>query len=343
MIREIAAPATAAAPTSTDAGSQAKGRHGLPRDPASAMLDRGAQQAAARAPAAAAVISPSALRLPALVEVSSGNRFPVDVRFLGLATDSGAASAARGLSATVIGDSATAGVLIDLAGQRLSLAGARVHLPLGARLTLELLPPGGRAPIRDKAGLDGLVAELQRGATSGALPAAPQPLATPDATLAARLLADWRALGGSTTMRQTGPVGGPAKSEAEEEAMPPGAVDRERESRSAFGLLAEPGAPAQPFVVRRRAPSREQQDESGERLLLTLDLSRLGLITLEMCVDGKSLRAVIHSTEILPADLRESVAQSVVSAAEIGGRAPALVFRAGAAKPLGPALGASSS
>ncbi len=343
MIRDGVVPAAAAAPASTDPGSQAKARQGLPRHPGSATPDPGARQVGPQNPAAAAVISPSAVRYPAALEVSSGNRFPVDVRLVGLAAGSAAASAAQGLAATVIGDRAAAGVLIDLAGQRLSLAGGRVHLPVGARLTLELLPPGGGAPIRDKAGLDGFVAELLRGAVGGAKPAAPQPLATPDATLATRLLADWRALGGSTTTRKTGPADGPSGSEAEEEARPAGAVDRERDSRSAFGMLAEPGSPAQPFVLRRRAPPRGQPDELGEGLLLTVDLSRLGPITLEMWVDGKSLSAVIRSTEVLPAGIREAIAQSVAAAAEIGGREPALVFRHGAAASPGPALDASTA
>ena len=189
-------------------------------------LDRVAQNAA-RAPAAAAIVSQSALRLPAILEGSSGARMSVDVRLLGPAGDATAASATRGLVATVIGNSVASDVLLDLAGQRLRLAGPRVHLPLGARLALELLPAGGGPPIRDKAGLAGLAAEQQRVVGGGQQPALPPALAMPDATLAARLVADWRALGSAKASAKPALPVGRATIAAEDDPVSSTPVDRE--------------------------------------------------------------------------------------------------------------------
>lgn len=326
MIHDVLAPAPTALKTSTDAGSHAPGRRSVPHDAAAPRLDRGAQNAA-RAPAAAAIVSQSALRLPATLEGSSGARTSVDVRLLGPAGDATATSATRGLVATVIGNSAASGVLLDLAGQRLRLAGPRVHLPLGARLALELLPAGGGPPIRDKAGLAGLAAERQRVVGGGQQPALPQASAMPDATLAARLVADWWALGAAKASGKPAPPGGRATIAAEDDAVSSTSIDRESGSRASFGLLAEPGAPAQSFALWRRNRTPHAPDEAGDHLLLTLDLSRLGRVTLEMWVDRRRLQAVILSPTALPTEVRQSLAQSVVAAAEIAGREPALVFR----------------
>lgn len=323
MIHDVVAPAPTAPQTSTDAGSHAPDRRGVPRDAAAPRLDRGAQNAA-RAPAAAAVVSQSALRLPAILEGSSGARTSVDVRLLGLVGD---ATATRGLIGTVIGGSAASGVLMDLAGQRLTLAGPRVHLPLGARLALELLPACGGAPIRDRAGLDGLATELQRVVGGGQQPSLPPALATPDATLAARLLADWRVLVGAKASGKPGPPGGSATLAVEDDVVSSTLADRENGARASFGLLADPGAAAQPFALWRRDSTPQAPEEAGDHLLLTLGLSRLGRVTLEMWVDRKRLQAVIHSPSALPADVRRSLAQSVAAAAEIAGREPTLVFR----------------
>ncbi len=326
MIHDVVAPAPTAPQTSTDAGSHAPDRRGVPRDAAAPRPHRVAQNAA-RAPAAAAIVSQSALRLPATLEGSSGARMSVDVRLLGPAGDATAASATRGLVATVIGSSVASDVLLDLAGQRLRLAGPRVHLPLGAHLALELLPAGGGPPIRDKAGLAGLAAEQQRVVGGGQQPALPPALAMPDATLAARLVADWRALGSAKASAKPALPVGRATIAAEDDPVSSTPVDRENSSRASFGLLAEPGAPAQSFALWRRARTPQALDEAGDHLLLTLDLSRFGRITLEMWVDRKRLQAVIRSPAALPTDVRESLAQSVAAAAEVAGRQPALVFR----------------
>ena len=326
MIPDLVAPAPTAPQTSTDAGSHASDRRGVPRDAAAPRVDRGAQNAA-RAPAAAAIVSQSALRLPATLEGASGARTPVDVRLLGPAGDASAASAMRGLLATVIGNSAASDVLLDLAGQRLRLAGPRVHLPLGARLALELLPAGGGPPIRDEAGLAVLAAEKQPVVGGGQQAAFSPASAIPDATLAARLLADWRVLAGATAIGKPAPQGGRAPAAAEDDPAPSTQVDRENGSRASFGFLAEPGAPAQPFALWRRDRTPRSSDEAADHLLLTLDLSRLGRMTLEMWVDRKRLQTVIRSPRALPTDVRESLAQSVVAAAEVAGREPALVFR----------------
>jgi hypothetical protein len=339
MIPDMVAPAPTAPQTSTDAGSHAPGKRGAPRDAAAPSLGHGAQNAA-RAPAAAAVVSQSALRLPATLDGASGARTPVDVRLLGPVGDVTVASATRGLVATVIGNSAASGVLLDLAGQRLRLAGPRVHLPLGARLALELLPAGGGPPIRDKAGLAGLTAARQPVVGSGQQPALPPAAAVPDATLAARLVVDWRALGGAKASGKPAQAGNSVTIAVGDDAMSSATVDRENGSRASFGLLAAPGTPAQPFALWRRDRTPQAPDEAGDHLLLTLDLSRLGRITLEMWVDRKRLQAAIRSPIALPTEVRESLAQSIVAAAEIAGREPALVFLLAAAGAPPPVSGA---
>jgi hypothetical protein len=67
--------------------------------------------------------------------------------------------------------------------------------------------------------------------------------------------------------------------------------------------------------------------EAEERLLLTLDLSRLGRVTLDLRIDATRFHAVILSPAPLPAELRHGLAEALAAAAELAGRGAGLAFR----------------
>jgi|GEM_PF-5429956 len=292
----------------------------------------------------ASAVEASGLKLSArLVPAGQHGHFratglPVEVRLLDPATGGAAAGRAAGLLATVIGPSAERGLVLDLGGHRLSLPPGAVELPIGATLTIQLQLPGSSVVVGEQGALDRLIsAWLDRGPK---VPAGPQPAAghsppsAPDAGLAARLLADWRTLAGRTpgTATPAGEVTGKRPSSLElridGDTGRSLLVDRDSGWRVLFGLLGEPKEPAQPVSLWRRERGADAPDDDARRLLLTLDLSRFGRVVLQLETGPGRLRLAIASAEPLPQPLRADIAEAFRAAAELGGLAPALAFRA---------------
>ena len=323
-----------------------------------AFRQPGAQQEAGRQPAApqppaaspaataAAQIQASGLRLPALLlplASTAGSPpaagLPVELQLALPGGGRAAAGPGAGLVATVLGQTADRGLVLELAGHRLSVARGLVDLPVGATLGLQLRLPGGAAMVADAAGLERLARTVVDAAPPGPKPAAPggspgaAPL-PPDARLAARLLADWRSLAGRATgptaaaSETTGSRGSSLELRVDGESGRSMLLDRDTGWRALFGLLGEAGLPVQPATLWRRERSALPSGEAEERLLVTLDLSRLGRISLDLRTGPGRLRLAIGSAEPLPQPLRARIAEAFAAAAELAGLAPALVFRA---------------
>ena len=332
------------------------GQQGSPRQPAGQAPPAPAVGAVAGAGAGAATeLRPSGLRVQArLVPAGQPGRggasgLPVELRLLDPVRGKEPQGRAAGLVATVIGRTPERGLVLDLGGHRLALPPGAVELPIGATARLQLLLPGAVLPIGDETALDRLIgAGLGGGARLSAAPATASsgPL-LPDAALAARLGADWRTLGGRSPGAASAARAVPAASgggrtsslelRVEAENRRTMLVDRETGWRALFGLLGEPVAALQPLTLWRRDGGRRPADEAVERLVLTLDLSRLGRVVLDLAAAPGRLRLAIGTVEPLPQKLRAALAETFVAAAELAGLEPALVFRAApaAALPLG--------
>ena len=301
----------------------------------------------------AAQIQASGLRLPALLlplaqhaasPQAAGSQaagLAVELR-LALPGGGSSASPGAGLVATVVDRLADRGLVLDLAGHRLTVSRGLIDLPLGATLTLQLRLPGGRAFIDDAAGLERLVRTSANADAPGSKAATlggdqgSMPL-SPDARLAVRLLTDWRSLAGRAT-GQTAPAsatGGARTSSLElrvdGESGRSMLLDRDTGWRALFGLLGEAGEPVQPVTLWRRERSAAPDSDGEERLLLTLDLSRLGRISLDLRTSPGRLWVAIASPEPLPQPLRAQIGEAFAAAAELAGLEPALVFRGTAA------------
>jgi hypothetical protein len=301
-----------------------------------------AAQAAPPAASTAVQLQSSGLRLPALLVPRDPNAsglqsrgIPVELSLLSV----GAGPAPpKGLVATVIGRTAERGLVLELAGHRLTIPPDAVDLPVGASLSLQLRLPGDARAITETSGLDRLIKALVTTAAEATRTASPGATTTaalvPNARLALRLQTDWHALAG----RSPGTAAlalerGNADSASSLELRVDGEsgrsmlVDRDSGWRALFGLLGDTGQPLQAITLWRRERSRAASGESEEHLVLTLDLSRLGRLTLDLRTAPGRLGIAIASPEPLPPDLRQTIAEAFAAAAELAGLEPALSFR----------------
>ncbi len=306
------------------------------------------QAAAASSPAAppaagtAVQLEPSGLRLAALLVPNDQNApslqprgVPVELRLLGV----GAGPAPPdGLVATVVGRTAERGLVLELAGHRLTVPPDAVDLPVGASLALQLRLPGDARAITETSGLDRLIKALvtaSPGAPGAASPGGATTAAlVPNARLALRLQADWHALAGRSPgtaalalERSTAGPASPLELQVDGESGRSMLVDRDSGWRALFGLLGDAGQPLQAITLWRRERSRAASGEPEEHLVLTLDLSRLGRLTLELRTAPGRLGIAIASPEPLPPELRQTIAEAFAAAAELAGLEPALTFR----------------
>ncbi len=294
----------------------------------------------------AAQIQASGLRLEAFLlpttTTASGPQaasLPVELRLTLPGGGQPASGAGAGLVATVLGQTADRGFVLELAGHRLTVPRGLVDLPVGATLTLQLRLPGGTAFVAEAAALERLIRATVDAAPRASGNASPNgvggalPL-VPDARLAVQLLTDWRSL----AARPNGAAGSPSETRdgrasslelrVDGESGRSMLLDRDTGWRALFGLLGETGAPVQPSTLWRRQRSAAPDGAAEERLLLTLDLSRLGRISLDLRTSPGRLWLAIASPEPLPRPLRTSIAEAIAAAAELAGLEPALVFRA---------------
>jgi hypothetical protein len=300
----------------------------------------------AASPAAPGTDSPaelntSGLKVPARL-VPAGQQvqhratgLPVELRLLDPGSGGPAAGRAPGLLATVLGSSAAGGLVLDLGGHRLTLPPGAVERPIGACLTIRLRLPGTTGLIGDRSTLDRLIGAWLGQQTAMSAEARPgDPPLAPDAGLAARLIADWRAMAGrnSGVAAPQRDVSGKRPSSRElridGETGRSLLVDCDTDWRGLFGLLGQSAEPAQPVTLWRRERAAGGADDKEQQLILTLDLSRLGRIVLELGTAPGRLRLAVGSPEPLPAPLRAEIAEAFRAATALAGIEPALVFRA---------------
>jgi hypothetical protein len=294
-------------------------------------------------------VEPGRVRLPALIEATSGapRRWAVELRIVAAgAGPAGAlrASAALGLPATVVAGAATGALALDLGPGRALLPPGLVDLPEGAVVAVQLVPPDGGVPIVDRPGLDRLLARLARAAAAAGSDIDDQPAAAAsrehprmavDATLGARLLAEWRALGqrGAGDRRPAatadgGVRGGGAAPELEPQAAQQG--ERDGAWRTQSALLAAAGSPPMPLILWRRHAMDQAELAADAHLRLTLELTRLGSVVIELRVAPSRLEIMIRTPLPLPDALRAALGQAVAAAAALAGRAMWLSFRSAA-------------
>jgi hypothetical protein len=287
-------------------------------------------------------VAAGSVRLPAEIEAfpGPGGRQAIELRIVDAGTRAAGGfrgPGGAGLAATVAARSTAGGLVLDVGGGRVRLPPGLVDLPEGAVVGVQLVPAGGAAPIVDRPGLDRLLAGLLAGAAAAAADgdAAAAPEArrlSADATLGTQLLAAWRTLGqrGAGDQHHPGATEGDVRGgsggflEAEGRGSPP--AEREATWRTPPALLTLVNGPAVQLNLWRREPD-DPAEVAEAHVRLTVELSRLGDIAVDLRVTPSRVELLILSPTPLPEAVRAELGQAVAAAAELEHRTTRLAFR----------------
>jgi len=203
-----------------------------------------------------------------------------------------------------------------------------VELPAGSEICLSLAAPPApgtsAGSVLDEKGLDDLFLHLlARSAVDAAdfLPA--------DRNVASAILARWRSLTDEENARDERPHTGAGATTSDEPRRPPVAQCVDGSWRGLASLFGEPRFLAGLTIWAKMPETRPSSEEESEEVVLNLNLSQLGPVTLRLRARPGHLHTTVTTREPLARALCLEIADLFGAAMELTGDVAWLVFKTG--------------